>query len=61
MDLKKLVEMGEAPDCFATQWMKASQESQGNHGMDDIEGAFVAGSELDMGYTTTTNNNLQLQ
>lgn len=52
-DLKKLMDKGEAPDCFAAQWMKASRDS---HGMDDVEGAFVAGSELDVAYTTISDS-----
>lgn len=52
------MEKGEAPDCFATQWMTASQESQG---MDDIEGAFIAGSELDVAYATISDSGWQPQ
>lgn len=53
IDLKALAEEGKAPDCFATQWMKDGQDSQG---MDDTEGAFIAGSRLYIIFTIISNS-----
>lgn len=40
-ELKGLMVKGQAPDCFALQWMK----NQEGGGIDDFEGGFIAGSQ----------------
>lgn len=53
-----LMEKGEAPDCFASQWMRAGDDSQG---MDDTEGAFIAGSKSYVVFAPISNLFLQLR